>query len=126
MTDTDADRLGRMLASARAVKGLSTPQLARVAGVSQSNIVRLELGKIARPRPETLQRLAHALELPPERLYGLAGLPQLRLQPYLRASYGLSATEAARAQAYIEQLAAGYGPADQGPDDGADEAPLNT
>ena len=125
MTATDAEQLGRILANARARLGLSTPQLARHAGVSQSNIVRLESGKIARPKPETLQRLAAALELSTERLYALAGLPGLRLQPYLRASYGLSAADAAKAQAYIEQLAAGYGPADRGPDDGADEEPIN-
>jgi transcriptional regulator with XRE-family HTH domain len=124
MTATDAERLGKLLATARARAGMSTIQLALGAGINQSNVVRLEQGRIARPKPELLQRLAEALDLPLNELYAVAGVPLPRLQPYLRASYGLSAQDAARAQAYIERLAAGDGADGRGPSDGADEVPI--
>lgn len=124
MTVSDAEQLGRLLAAARARAGLSTPQLAAITGVSQSNIVRLEQGRIASPSGSSLQRLSTALDVPLHDLYQLAGIPLPGLQPYLRASYGLTPADAARAQAYIERLAQGYGADGNGPPDGADEAPL--
>lgn len=125
MTTTDAERLGNLLAAARARTGLSTPQLAAQTGVSQSNIVRLEQGRIANPSAASLQRLGAALGIPLGNLYELAGIPLPSLQPYLRASYGLSPEDAARAQAYVEQLAERYGADGSGPPDGADEEPLH-
>lgn len=124
MTISDAQQLGRVLAAARARAGLTSTQLAAAAEVNQSSIVRLEQGQFARPKPALLQRLAQVLGLPLHDLYQLAGIPLPGLQPYLRASYGLSEADAARAQAYIEGLAARYGADGQGPADGADEAPL--
>lgn len=125
MTISDAEQLGKLLAAARARAGLSTPQLSVLTDVSQSNIVRLEQGRIASPSAASLQRLGEVLDVPLHDLYGLAGIPLPGLQPYLRASYGLSPADAARAQAYIEQLAEGYGANGTGPPEGADEAPLH-
>ncbi len=125
MTISDAEQLGNLLAAARARAGLSTPQLAALTGVSQSNIVRLEQGRIASPSAASLQRLGAALDVPLHELYRLAGIPLPGLQPYLRASYGLSPEDAARAQAYIERLAERYGADGSGPAEGADEAPLD-
>jgi transcriptional regulator with XRE-family HTH domain len=123
MTITDAQRLGRLLAKARAKTGLSTTQLAEAVAVNQSNIVRLEQGQITSPTPALLQRLADRLDLPLNQLYELAGIPLPGLHAYLRTSYGLSEADIARTQEYIDRLAASYGSDGRGPDDGADEAP---
>jgi transcriptional regulator with XRE-family HTH domain len=125
MTLSDAQQLGRLLAAGRARAGLSTTQLAAATEVNQSSIVRLEQGQFVRPSPTLLQRLAQVLDLPLNDLYRLADVPLPSLRPYLRASYGLTESDAARAQAYIEKLAANYGATGQGPAGGADEAPLD-
>ena len=123
MTEANAAQLGQLIRVARQDRGLSTPQLAEAVGIAQSNIVRLEQGQVETPSAALLQRIAVELDLPLTRLYRLAGIPVPALRPYLRADYGLSDQDVARVQAYIEQLAARYGPAGAGPSDGADETP---
>jgi transcriptional regulator with XRE-family HTH domain len=123
VTITNAQRLGKLLFTARQEKGLSTTQLAELAATNQSTIVRLEKGEFAQPSPQLLQRLAHQLDLPLPELYRLAGVPLPALQPYLRAQVGLSEKDTARVQAYIAKLAAKYGGDGTGPSEGADELP---
>jgi transcriptional regulator with XRE-family HTH domain len=124
MTDSQAVRLGALLRQARLDHGLSTHQLAAIVEVNQSRLVRLEQGKTAqRPEPALLQRLCEALDLPLSTVYELAGIRMPALKPYLRASYGLTETDAVKAQTYIEQLAERYGAPGPGPLNGADETP---
>jgi len=115
--------LGQMIRTARQERGLSTTELAKTVGMAQSNLVRLEKGEVQRPLPANLERLAEQLGLPLAELYDLAGfpLPQVPLQPYLRAGYGLSDDDIGRVHDYIQQLAAKHGGTGDGPADGADE-----
>jgi len=106
LTRQNAKRLGDLISAARARAGLNTTELADLVGVNQSNISRLESGKISSPGPVALTRLSEVLRLPLATLYDLAGIPLPALRPYLRSSVGLSAEDAARAAVYIERLAA--------------------
>lgn len=123
MTDSQAAALGQLLRAARNAKGFSTRQLAEIVGADQSQLVRLEQGKVARPRPGLLLRLGQSLDVRLVDLYELAGIPLPELHPYLRARYGLTDQDTAQVQRYIEKLAAGYGADGSGPLDGADEQP---
>jgi transcriptional regulator with XRE-family HTH domain len=90
----DLQQLGSLLKRERERAGMTVRQLADAAGLVPSTVSRLETGFIATPRPEHLQRLAHALGIDVEELYVAAGylnegaLPELK--PYLRAKYGLT------------------------------------
>lgn len=123
MTEANAKQLGQLIRAARQDQGLSTPELARAVGTSQSNIVRLENGQVETPSAVLLQRLSTQLDQPLTQLYRLAGIPVPALQPYLRADYGLSDKDVTRVQDYIHRLASRYGADGKGPSDGADEQP---
>lgn len=56
------------LAALREARGLSMTAFARKAGVDYSSYWRIEKGRAHNPRIETIQRLAHALDVPVERL----------------------------------------------------------
>lgn len=47
---------------------LTQSEVAQLAGISQKQVSMIELGRIVRPRPETLRQLAFALGVEPERL----------------------------------------------------------
>lgn len=68
----DADRaasaavqapLGRLLRAHRARLGLTQEEVAHRAGLSERTLRNLEGGRIGRPYPDTIRRLADALEL---------------------------------------------------------------
>jgi transcriptional regulator with XRE-family HTH domain len=86
-------QLGRFLKERRTALGLSTYQVAELADVPQSTIVRFELGQYAAPRPEKLSRIAGALQLPVAEVFAQMGyvnasdLPEM--ETYLRIKYGI-------------------------------------
>lgn len=115
--------LGPTLRQRRQQLGLQIRQVAEVVGVASSSILRFEDGS-RRPSPETLQRLAVALQMHAADLFAIGGyatpveLPSIR--PYLRARYDLSE----QAISDVERYLARYGdPTSHGPNNGEDEAP---
>ncbi|MCP4307046.1 MAG: helix-turn-helix transcriptional regulator [bacterium] len=87
-----ATALGQTIKAARQAKNLAAYQLAEQTGViHRATIRRIETGEITRPRPETLQQLARALDLNLDDLLSLAGYAQLKdlpgFEPYLRAKH---------------------------------------
>ena len=98
MGTTQFDSLGQALLYYRRKAGLTIRQLAIISGLTPATLSRLEMGRIAKPRPAYLQQLARAFEIDVETLYALAGylMPEgmPELQPYLRTKYGVSGKEA--------------------------------
>ena len=89
---SDPTALGRTLKAARTAKNLTAYEVAHRTGiVHRATIQRIETGEIARPRPETLQRLANVLDLDLDDLLSLAGYVQLSdlpgFEPYLRTKH---------------------------------------
>ena len=111
----EGQQIGRMVREARERRGLSLAELGRRSGVDRAGIWRIEQGKLAsRPSPETLSKLAAALDISPKNLYLAAGyaattrLPTLR--PYLRAKYGhLPPDKLDEMARYFERIEAEYG-----------------
>jgi transcriptional regulator with XRE-family HTH domain len=121
-------QLGQYLRAQREARGLGSRELARLAGIPDSTIVRIEQGLIASPRPDKLARIAQALGLSLADVYAHADYAVPRdlpaLQPYLRAKYRDLPAEAADAiTAYAERLAKRHGVDLAGPAPGEDEAP---
>lgn len=85
--------LGKFIRYKRKQKGLSLAQAERRSGVDFTYWSRLELDLVKSPNPRHLAAVAHALDVPIQELYGMAGyyLPEKlpSLAPYLRAKYGL-------------------------------------
>lgn len=128
MDDQQAKTLGQLLRQRREALGLSSRQLAKLAGTRDTTIMRLERGAFATPAPDKLLRIAEALGLSLADVYALAGygvpneLPALR--PYLRTKYrDLPAPAAAELERYVEQLERKYGFGSHGPVGGEDELP---
>jgi transcriptional regulator with XRE-family HTH domain len=120
-------QLGRFLKSERERAGLTVRQLADAAGLVASTVSRLETGFIASPRPEHLQKLAHALKIDVEELYAAAGylelgsLPELRA--YLRTKYGLTDQQASQIEGYMQAVRdTNQPPGKEGRHDRGDEA----
>lgn len=65
--------LANRLKSIRVGKGLTKYRLAKLSGVSQTYIYRIELGEIKNPRRDTLQALAKGLNITLAQLVGEAG-----------------------------------------------------
>jgi transcriptional regulator with XRE-family HTH domain len=86
-----AKRFGEWLRSRRQEAGLGTTQLAKIVGVTDGTITRIEQGFIVTPAPDKLSRIAEALDLSLADVYAMAGyavpddLPSF--QPYLRRKY---------------------------------------
>lgn len=118
--------LATVIADARNAKGMSTRQLAAEIGIDQSNIVRLEQGSVAEPKPTVLEGLARVLELDLVDLYALAGytkpseLPAFT--PYLRSKFA-DLPEQARSEMErsFRTIADKYGFDADGPKPGQDE-----
>ncbi len=70
-----ARTLGAVLRQAREVRGLSGNESARVAGISQAYMHKLEQDAVKSPSPTVLQRLGEVLGLPYAELMVLAGYP---------------------------------------------------
>ncbi|WP_342576383.1 helix-turn-helix domain-containing protein [Paenibacillus sp. FSL M8-0142] len=66
-------RFGAYLKQIREDKGLSINQLAQAAEISGSQISRIENGLRGIPKPQTLRKIADALEVPYEELMSKAG-----------------------------------------------------
>ncbi|HAF97092.1 helix-turn-helix domain-containing protein [Paenibacillus sp. FSL K6-1566] len=66
-------RFGAYLKQIREDKGLSINQLAQAADISGSQISRIENGLRGIPKPQTLRKIADALEIPYEELMSKAG-----------------------------------------------------
>ena len=73
MNESQAQALGAMLRARRKELGYSTYQLAEAAGVRNSTVVRIELGRFAAPSPEKLARFAEELEMSLGEVYAKAG-----------------------------------------------------
>ncbi len=103
----------------RLQNGFSLFQLAQRSGIDRAGLWRMEQG-IHRPKPENLQRLSRALEVPYGELLRAAGYPEAELpplRPYLRAQLGMSELEAVEIEHYIAEH---YGTS-AGPRAGEDE-----
>jgi transcriptional regulator with XRE-family HTH domain len=73
VNESQAQALGAMLRARRKELGYSTYQLADAAGVRNSTVVRIELGRFAAPSPEKLARFAEELEMSLGEVYAKAG-----------------------------------------------------
>ena len=129
MHTKQAVRFGRWMRQRRREAGLSTTQLAKLAGTTDGTIVRIEQGKIAAPAPDKLSRISEALGLSLADVYAMAGyavpgdLPTF--QPYLRRKYRqLPGKAVAELERYFDKLAAQYGIDPAGPGAGEDETPI--
>jgi non-specific serine/threonine protein kinase len=89
-----AQRFGPLLRSSRLAAGLTLQELSQRTGLSRRAISALELGYREAPRPRTIERLANALLLDPEKraAFVAAGHGALILQP--RARPGLVPVDA--------------------------------
>lgn len=108
MNDSQALRLGRLLATARHKRGLSLRALAEIADVSYLWLSRVERGFFNQPAPERIVRLAEALDIDPERIDRMtkghlaSNLPGVRT--YFRAKYDLTAEEIDEIERTIEHI----------------------
>jgi transcriptional regulator with XRE-family HTH domain len=127
MTEQDPAILGELIRQARKAKGLTSHDLAERIGLAQSNIVRIEQGHIAEPKPSILGRLAEVLDLDMADVYEAAGYPQSdglpSFTPYLRSRFKDLPPEArAELEQSFSHIAEKYGYDPAGPAPGQDEA----
>ena len=66
-------KLGEIIYKAREAIGMPTRELAERIGLNRSTLNRLQIGKIAQPRPALLARIAEELQINVGELYALAG-----------------------------------------------------
>jgi transcriptional regulator with XRE-family HTH domain len=107
MTTTNAKKLAAAIKRHRKAQKLSQYTLAQRAGVPDSTIYRLERGEFKLPKPDTIQRIARALDVEFEDLFELAGydapgLPEVPV--YLRRKLDLSDEAADKVERYIERI----------------------
>jgi transcriptional regulator with XRE-family HTH domain len=126
MTPEQAEALGAYLRQHRHQQRLTTRALAADVGIDMSTVVRIEQGKILRPAPDILRRLAVGLGLPPSDLFTLADytsgdeLPAPK--PYLRAKYpDLPAEAIEEVDRFLAELMREHGVTNHGPAPGEDE-----
>lgn len=127
MDQKTAIRLGQHLRQARETLGMSAVQVADIAEVSDSNIIRIENGKLKNPTAETLAKLAHALNLSVADIFERAGfmtgadLPTMA--PYLRTKYDMPPEALEQIERYAKRVAKKHGIDMNGPNPGQDETP---
>jgi transcriptional regulator with XRE-family HTH domain len=107
MSNTNAKKLAAAIKRYRKAKGMSQYALAAAIGVPDSTIYRLERGEFKLPKPDTLQRIARALDVEFEELFEIAGydapgLPEVPV--YLRRKLDLSDEATAKVERYIERI----------------------
>jgi transcriptional regulator with XRE-family HTH domain len=108
MTQGQAKRLGQLVASARARKGISTRALAAEIGVANGWINGIEAGRFLETSADRLARLAETLDIEPARIDRLTkrtvgdGLPGMKT--YFRAKYDLTPEEIAKVERYVERF----------------------
>lgn len=106
MSTANAKKLGAAIKRHREERGLSQEKLGALVRLPASTILRLERGEFKAPSPEKLQRIARALEVDFEDLFGLAyqtpdDLPGLPV--YLRQKFDdLSDEGVERVERYVE------------------------
>jgi transcriptional regulator with XRE-family HTH domain len=78
-----APSFGNVLRKARDVRGLSSTETARRAGISPAYLSRLENDTVKRPSPEVLHHLSEAVGVPYAELMALAGyrVPGIEEEP---------------------------------------------
>jgi len=108
MDDTQAIRLGRLIAEARKRRGWSLRETAELTGVPHLWIFRAERGWWHQPDPARLTRLIEALDIDPEKVDRItrghvsSSLPGVRT--YFRAKYDLSPAEIDRIERTVRQI----------------------
>lgn len=108
MNDTQAVRLGRLLAQARKRKGLTLRALTELTGIPHVWLTRAERGFFNQPAPERLAKLAEVLDIDPERLdrasrgHLSSSLPSVRT--YFRAKFDLAPEEIDQIERTIKQI----------------------
>jgi len=111
--DDQPETLGEYVRQKREEAGLSQRQLAQEAGVSFSNISRLESGFHTNPSPGLLKNIADVLDIDLAELLGYLGIAVTgtgSLNDYLRRDYDLPDEGVAEAKKAIEQIAQKYRP----------------
>jgi transcriptional regulator with XRE-family HTH domain len=106
MTTRHPQTLGSLLRAARREAGLSIRELARLARINHSYLVKLETDQNDNPSAAHLQRLADVLELDAHDLLAFIGVDPSAALPsprvYFRRKLGVSEAEAARLARLIE------------------------
>lgn len=108
MNDTQATRLGRLLAEARHRHGLSLRAVAAEAGIAHLWLSRVEQGVFNQPAAERITRVAEVLAIDPERINRITkghvsgSLPGVRT--YFRAKYDLSQEDIDKIEHTVNQL----------------------
>jgi transcriptional regulator with XRE-family HTH domain len=109
-----AETLGEYVRRKREAVSMSQRQLAAEAGVSFSNISRLESGFHASPSPELLKNIADVLDVDLAKLLSYRGIEiagaRGSLNDYLRRDYELPEEGIEEAKAAIEEIASKYRP----------------
>ena len=128
MKPSQVKQLGEQLRGRREELGLTQRQLAKLAGMTDGTIVRIEQGFIAAPAPDKLSRIAEALDLSLADVFAQADyiLPRElpSYAPYLRSKYPQLPDEAVEQLGdSFEQMAKRYGYDAAGPAPGEDEQP---
>lgn len=107
-----AETLGEHVRAKREALGMSQRQLAAEAGVSFSNISRLESGFHATPSPELLKNIADVLDVDLAELLSYRGIEiavaRGSLNDFLRRDYQLPDEGIEEARAAIEEIASKY------------------
>lgn len=113
MNSEQVRELGAYLREQRETQAVSTRSLASAVGVDKAQIVRLEQGTVASPKPEMLARIAAELSLPVADVLTMAGYPTTTdlpsFTPYLRARYDLPDTAVVEMEQFFARLAAKHG-----------------
>lgn len=110
--------LGPYVRARRLALDMSLDDAAEASGLHRSYWSKLENGVYEAPSPRYLQVIAHAIDLPFEDLFGLAGYDSPKrlpsFSPYLRAKYQLPPEAVRDLEKYFELLRNHYGiPKDQ-------------
>lgn len=111
--DERPETLGEYVREKREEAGLSQRQLALEAGVSFSNISRMESGFHTSPSPGLLKNIADVLDIDLARLLSYLGIEvagSRSLNDYLRRDYDLPDDGVEEAKRAIEQIAKKYRP----------------
>lgn len=126
MDQDQAEEFGKYIRQQRVAQGLSGRQLAKMVGVRDTVIMRIEKGHTLSPKAETLGGIADALGLSTLDLFQRANysrtddLPELPL--YLRQRYsGLPPEAIAELSNQAQSIASRYGIKIEGPGPGEDE-----
>lgn len=107
-----AGTLGALIRQARERAGLSLRNLEAITGIPRATLNRLELDQVDNPSPDTLLRVAEALELNSDDLFTFVGyrsrtdLPSLA--PYLRTKYRLPPNALAEASQALQGVLEKY------------------